>query len=192
MKQLVSIATIEKVIEAKQTECRVNGNAIITAAAVDLAEENGINIIKEAHTVESIDQTQLLDSLKALMGNRDFIQSMIKSLEEPYRYELDSSGAKLIYGDSIQLFSQGNWKKQTLFSNIFSGLTFDFLETAKKRYQHHFEVEEFILLLEGQATFTMNGKKVIAKKGDYLHFPKNTSMEISFDEVCKLLTIHPE
>ena len=115
MKQLVSIATIEKVIEAKQTECRVDGNAIITAAAVDLAEENGINIIKEAHTVESIDQTQLLDSLKALMGNRDFIQSMIKSLEEPYRYELD-----------------------------------------------------------------------------YLHFPKNTSMEISFDEVCKLLTIHPE
>lgn len=191
MKQLVSIATIEKVIEANQTECRVDKNAIITAAAVDLAEEHGINIIKEDHAAESIDQTQLLDSLKALMGNRDFIQSMIKSLEEPYRYELDSSGAKLIYGDSMQLFSQGSWKKQTLFSNIFSGLTFDFLETAKKTYQHHFEVEEFILLLEGKATFTMNGKKVIAKKGDCLHFPKNTSMEISFDEVCKLLTIHP-
>ncbi|AXG38057.1 MULTISPECIES: cupin domain-containing protein [Enterococcus] len=191
MKQLVSIATIEKVIEAKQAECRVDNNTIITAAAVDLAEEHGIDIIKEDNVTEPIDHSQIFDSLKVLMGNPEFVLSMIKSLEESYRYETDNSGAKLIYGDSIQLFPQGSWKKQSLFSNIFGGLTIDFLETAKKNYRHRFEVEEFILLLEGKATFTMNGKKINAQQGDFLYFPKNTSMEITFDEVCKLLTIHP-
>ncbi|WP_427813977.1 cupin domain-containing protein [Enterococcus sp. 22-H-5-01] len=52
-------------------------------------------------------------------------------------------------------------------------------------------MEEFLLLLEGQATFVMNGKKVIAKKGDSIHFPKDTSIEVFFEEKCKVLTIHP-
>lgn len=192
MKQLVSIATILKLIEADQTECCVEERAIVTPAAMDLAEEHGISIIKEKKSNEMIEQSNLLDSLKVLMSNRDFVQNMINNLEEPYRYETDSSDIKLIYGESIQLFSQGSWKKQTLFSNIFGGLTIDFLETSKKTYQHHFEAEEFLLLLEGQATFDMDGKKVIAKKGDCVHFPKNTSTQVSFDEVCKHLTIHPK
>lgn len=190
MKELVSIATVQEMIEAKQTEYRVDDKAIITPAAADLAEEHGISIIREKCSTEPLDQSQLLDSLKALMSNRNFVQSMIKNLEEPYRYEMDSSSAKLIYGDSIKLFPQGSWKKQTLFSDIFGGLTIDFLETSEKDYRHHFAMEELILLLEGQAVFIMNGKKISAKKGDCLHFPKDTSIDVSFKETCKLLTIH--
>ncbi|WP_427813976.1 hypothetical protein ACQKTA_01890 [Enterococcus sp. 22-H-5-01] len=119
MKQLISIATIQELIEVKQTVCLVEDRAIITPAAIDLATENGIKIVKEPKKVGLQNSSEVLDSLKFLLNDRDFIQNMINNLAEPYRYEMDGFNAKLIYGDSIQLFPKGSWKKQTSFFQYF-------------------------------------------------------------------------
>ena len=56
----------------------------------------------------------------------------------------------------------------------------------------HSSNDEFILLIQGEATLEFEDRKVTLKKGDYLHIPKNCKHRLdstSIEPVCVWLCV---
>ena len=64
--------------------------------------------------------------------------------------------------------------------------------SSPKGFWYDQENDEFILLIQGEATLEFEDRKVTLKKGDYLHIPKNSKHRLdstSIDPVCVWLCV---
>lgn len=198
IKKLISIADIEKLSAEKKNECPVTPDTIITPAAVDLAEERGIQFVKHdfsanesnAHTASD----KIVSDIFQLLKNKDVLQALITSLkDEPYTSERDGSGVEIISGKSVRMdsFVEGNKRicGQILFKNEIKNTEAGLLMLEETDFSIRTKSQELNLILEGDLSVKINGKSYKAQAGDLVSIPAGIQLERSTPRKVKIFYV---
>ncbi|WP_086347656.1 hypothetical protein [Candidatus Enterococcus clewellii] len=200
MKKLISIADIEQLLVEKAETCVLTHDTIVTPAAIDFAEEKGIRFITQepdpisTKTMTPFDSNKLVNDMLQLLTNKDILYALMASLkEEPYEFEQDDSGVKIIHGKTVKMTPlEENDKQicgQVLFKNDNETVEAGLLTIKGTDFSIKTKSEELNLVLEGNLIIRINGKAYKAQEGDLVSIPIGTQLERSATEHTKIFYI---
>lgn len=209
MKKLVSLKDIELCKQQGKTVLVVDSNTIVTPAAQDFAQENGIAFSTSSHAccetaskeeggTGGVDSELIYKALKALL-EQGKLQDVLGSLPEAkYVSECDSKGLKVVRGNTVKLdvFDTGNSNVkahyQELVSKEESAMSAGFLVIEESRFEWNLTYEEIDYVIEGTLTVTINGKTFTAKAGDVLFVPSGSQVVWGSPDKAKIFyTTYP-
>lgn len=189
MKKLICTKDVETMNKQGKKVCYFDGNTVITPSAKDLAKLCGIEFSFESDYCvgkapealktcgSEIDSDMIYTVLKAMV-DKSLLKGLLESASnQPYLTERDSSGLKLVRGDSVRYdkFDTGNPNNkvfhQELISKNDSTMNAGFLSIENCSYEWELCYEELNYVIEGTLTITINGKTVTAYPGDVLYVP---------------------
>lgn len=195
MKKLICVKDIEALQkEGKKTLC-IDCNTIVTPAAKDAAKAGGIEISTESHACTG----GVSDFSKSCNGelNSDMIYNLLKNMvdkglllgifdgsEKPYVAECDSSGLKVVRGNSVkyEALDTGNPGDKVFYQEIINAddgcsMNAGFITIEDCNFPWECACEELYHVVEGILKVTVNGKIYIASQGDSVFFPKGAKVE---------------
>ncbi|GAA0076535.1 cupin domain-containing protein [Clostridium sp. CTA-5] len=197
MKKLICAKDLQEFIKEGKNKFYVDDNVIITPSAKDLAKSNGILfstelLIKEEHVEkekissnEEMDFETIFKAFKLLMDKgvlSELINHLSKEQNTPYICECDSSGLKVIRGNTVKMdvFDTGdpNVKAyyQELISKNESKMSAGFLTIENSHFDWELNYEEIDYVIEGTLTIKINGKEFTVCKGDVLFVPSGSKV----------------
>ena len=210
MKKLISVKDIEAIEKKGQKVVYIDNNTIVTPAAIDTAKGYGIEISTEKNCCEQ----QQTESVKAMGGeiDSDMIYTVLKTMldkgllkdmftnvpESPYFAERESSGLKLVRGNSVKMdvFDTGNPNDKVFYQELISkedsSMSAGFLTIEKSSFEWELCYEEIDYIIEGTLTVTINGKTFTATAGDVLYVPSGSKVVWGSPDKVKLFyTTYP-
>lgn len=200
MKKLISMADIEQLLAEKKETCVLTHDTIVTPAAIDLAEEKGIHFVTQESdpisnkATTSFDSNKIVNDMLQLLNNKEILHALITSLkEEPYDFEQDDSGMKIIHGKTVKMtsFEENNKQVcgQVLFKNVNETTEAGLLMIKATDFSIKTKSEELNLILEGNLVIRINGKTYTAQEGDLVSIPIGVQVERSATEQTKIFYI---
>lgn len=208
MKRLVSLKDIEQLISEGKAELAIDNNVIITPSAKDLVKSEKIKIIKSsvnlkeesienknAPVEEEFSNEKVLKLFKTII-ERGLLEEMIKTLSEtnklPYQCEKDSSGLKVVKGNSVKMdyFDTGDSTVKAYFQEIISKeeskISAGFLTIEESSFPWELTYEEIDYVIEGTLTIEIDGKSYRATEGDIVFVPSGSKVIWSAEKKVKL------
>ena len=225
MKKLITAREVQECKNAGRCKMYVDKNTIITPAARDAAMEKDIafvvgeeELVKEMEVLpvsKKIDEKQQSESVEEkvvqkLSGEEKDIdvdliykivkevlaQSMGEAIKRSFEKECDSSGLKLIRGNTVQCerFETGNPDAKVGLTDVVNtkespNMGAGFMTIEKSSFDWELCYEEFDYIVEGTLDITINGKTYNGKAGDVFFIPKNSKITWSTPDFARFFYI---
>lgn len=214
MKKLITGKDVEKLALENAKSLVVDGQTIITPQARDIAAQKGIEILIQdcpsplntglgqsdlslvaQQTLGSqINEETIYDLLRLMQDrgllNQDFLNALpIKR----FREERISSGARLIYGDSLNnSFFNGPEKRDEsqdisiLEEGAASSLGAGYLKLRQEFECTTYEKDHIFYVIQGSTRVDIDGEGFFARQGDSFFIPKGKKFSLEGQGICQL------
>ncbi|MGC7870691.1 cupin domain-containing protein [Desulfosporosinus sp. SYSU MS00001] len=213
MKKLVCADEVKAAAAKGQKIFCVDGNAIITPSARDMAKDLGIEFTEgsvpaENHSCKAsemqknlsqgteIDRDLIYQVVKAVLMNKVLQNGSLSVPVTPFLTESEpKSGLKIVRGRTVNFekFDTGNSSTNVAYREVISQhdsqMSAGFLTIEKSSFDWELCYEEIDIILEGSLSLTINNKTYEACQGDVLFIPKGSKVTWSSTGYVKLFYV---
>ncbi|WP_088189619.1 cupin domain-containing protein [Desulfosporosinus sp. FKA] len=213
MKKLVCADEVKAAAAKGQKIFCVEGNAIITPSARDMAKDLGIEFTegsvpavdhscnvsemqKDTSRGTEIDRDFIYQVVKAVLMNKVLQNSSLSVPVTPFLSESEpKSGLKIVRGRTVnfETFDTGNSSSNVAYREVVSQhdsqMSAGFLTIEKSSFDWELCYEEIDIILEGSLSLTINNKTYEACQGDVLFIPKGSKVTWSSTGYVKLFYV---
>jgi len=225
VKKLITAREVQECKNSGKNKMFVDKNTIITPSARDLAMEKDITFVlgveeqvKDSENVllnKKDDDKNKCQSLEEkvvlkLSGEEknidlDLIYKIVKEvlaqsmgavIKKSFESQCDSSGLKLIRGNTVECdrFETGNPRAKVGLTDVVNtkespNMGAGFMTIEKSGFDWELTYEEFDYIVEGTLDITINGKTYHGKAGDVFFIPKNSKINWSTEDFARFFYV---
>lgn len=210
MKKLITALDVKEQLAGGERELYIDDNTIVTPAARDAANEQGLKIIKGAAFKAENCCAPASGSACATGGNlqaidpdllaklvRTVLDAMGGLLPQSLVKETDPTGLLLMKGGSIRMepFSDGNGNhpgigiKKLVDTKESKNMAAGFLAFEHAGLTRTLACDEFDYIIEGNLALAVNGKTYTGEAGDVFFIPAGTTATFSTPNKTKFFFV---
>ncbi|MDR2457351.1 MAG: cupin domain-containing protein [Clostridiales Family XIII bacterium] len=213
MKKVICVEKIDEILRKGEQTLSLDKDIIITPSARDYANEKGIKVLEKA--IESlssgnsdgcrtgqIDNELIYEALNAMSKNgslndvANILSSIAPSIANktiPYISEEDSSGLKIIKGNSInyEFLETDNLNNQVYYQEVICSknskvFNAGFLTVDNCSFPWEINCDEMYYVILGPLNITVDGKTYTANTGDVVNLPVGKVVQFSTEGKAKM------
>ena len=179
-KQLFTAADIRNLINSKLSSFLVIGkDDIVTPEAMDIARDNGIELIRETQEVQLSSQNKT-----EIRQNSEVSASL-----HPVKLILSSSVIMDPFGSDIAAPGTNVRLKDVVTSADGSSMAAGYMSLDKGVFPWKLTYDEVDIILEGNLIITRDNVSINGKPGDVIFIPKNSKITFSTDDRVRFIYV---
>ncbi len=179
-KQLFTAADIRNLVNSKLSSFLVIGkDDIVTPEAMDIARDNGIELIRETQEVQL--SSQITTEIRQ--------NSEVSASLPPVKLILSSSVIMDPFGSDIAAPGTNVRLKDVVTSADGSSMAAGYMSLDKGVFPWKLTYDEVDIILEGNLIITRDNVSINGKPGDVIFIPKNSKITFSTDDRVRFIYV---